>query len=60
MFSGVDVSSVPTMKMQSASTMLSDVRQLVATGGGLNLPNDDGVTLVSAVTCVYSLSSPLT
>ncbi|XP_040056748.2 unconventional myosin-XVI isoform X1 [Gasterosteus aculeatus] len=43
---GVDVSSVPTMKMQSASTMLSDVRQLVATGGGLNLPNDDGVTLL--------------
>lgn len=36
-----------TMKMQRPSTMLSDVRQLLATGGGLNQPNDDGVTLVS-------------
>ncbi|KAM8856722.1 unconventional myosin-XVI isoform 5-T5 [Spinachia spinachia] len=43
---GVDVSSVRTMKVQSARTMLSDVRQLVATGGGLDLPNDDGVTLL--------------
>ncbi|KAM7380385.1 hypothetical protein PAMP_003687 [Pampus punctatissimus] len=43
---GVDVSSMHTMKMQRRSTMLSDVRQLVATGGSLNQPNDDRVTLL--------------
>uniref|UniRef100_A0A3B4ABR4 Myosin motor domain-containing protein n=1 Tax=Periophthalmus magnuspinnatus TaxID=409849 RepID=A0A3B4ABR4_9GOBI len=42
----VDMSSMHTMKTQRASTMLSDVRQLVATGGGLNQSNDDGVTLL--------------
>lgn len=46
-FVGVDVSSMHTMKKQRPSTMLSDVRQLVATGGSLNQPNDDRVTLVS-------------
>lgn len=34
------------IKTQRPSTMLSDVRQLLATGGSLNQPNDDGVTLV--------------
>ncbi|XP_056289337.1 unconventional myosin-XVI [Pseudoliparis swirei] len=43
---GVDVSSVHAMTMQRRSTMLSDVRQLVATRGSLNQPNDDGVTLL--------------
>ncbi|KAM9347628.1 unconventional myosin-XVI [Symphorus nematophorus] len=43
---GVDVSSIHTMKTQRSSTMLSDVRQLVATDGGLNQPNNDGVTLL--------------
>ncbi|XP_059198563.1 unconventional myosin-XVI [Centropristis striata] len=43
---GVDVSSMHTMKMQRPSMMLSDVRQLVTTGGGVNQPNDDGVTLL--------------
>ncbi|XP_069010138.1 unconventional myosin-XVI isoform X2 [Embiotoca jacksoni] len=43
---GVDVSSMHAMKTQRPSTMLSDVRQLVATGGSLNQPNDDGVTLL--------------
>ncbi|CAL8322463.1 unnamed protein product [Merluccius merluccius] len=43
---GVDVSSMHTMKTQRANTMLSDVRQLVASGGGLNHTNDDGVTLL--------------
>ncbi|XP_036966394.1 unconventional myosin-XVI isoform X2 [Acanthopagrus latus] len=43
---GVDVSSMHTMKMQRPSMMLSDVRQLIATGGGLNQPSDDGVTLL--------------
>uniref|UniRef100_A0A3Q3XIS7 Myosin motor domain-containing protein n=1 Tax=Mola mola TaxID=94237 RepID=A0A3Q3XIS7_MOLML len=42
----VDVSSMHTMKMQRPNMMLSDVRQLLATGGGLNLPNEDGVTLL--------------
>ncbi|KAM6978300.1 unconventional myosin-XVI isoform 2-T3 [Tautogolabrus adspersus] len=43
---GVDVSSMHTMKMQRPNTMLSDVRQLVATGGSVNQPSDDGVTLL--------------
>ncbi|XP_051814534.1 unconventional myosin-XVI isoform X2 [Acanthochromis polyacanthus] len=43
---GVDVSSMHAMKTQRPSTMLSDVRQLVATGGSFNQPNDDGVTLL--------------
>uniref|UniRef100_UPI0009B4ADF4 unconventional myosin-XVI n=1 Tax=Monopterus albus TaxID=43700 RepID=UPI0009B4ADF4 len=43
---GVDVSSVHAIKTQRPSTMLSDVRQLVATGGSLNQPSDDGVTLL--------------
>ncbi|XP_074550716.1 unconventional myosin-XVI isoform X2 [Halichoeres trimaculatus] len=43
---GVDVSSMHTMKMQRSNTMLSDVRQLVASGGSLNQPNDEGVTLL--------------
>lgn len=32
--------------------MLSDVRQLVASGVSLSQSNDDGVTLVSQVSCV--------
>ncbi|KAF3843141.1 hypothetical protein F7725_001990 [Dissostichus mawsoni] len=43
---GVDVSSMHAMKMQRPSTMLSDVRQLVAKGESINQPNDDGVTLI--------------
>ncbi|XP_058479130.1 unconventional myosin-XVI isoform X1 [Solea solea] len=43
---GVDVSSIHAMKTQRASTMLSDVRQLIAAGVSLNHPNDDGVTLL--------------
>ncbi|XP_026150400.1 unconventional myosin-XVI isoform X2 [Mastacembelus armatus] len=43
---GVDVSSIHAMKTQRPSTMLSDVKQLIATGGNLNHPNDDGVTLL--------------
>ncbi|XP_035030371.2 unconventional myosin-XVI isoform X1 [Hippoglossus stenolepis] len=43
---GVDVSSMHAMKTQRPSTMLSDVRQLVATGVSLSQPNDEGVTLL--------------
>lgn len=43
---GVDVTSIHTMKMQRRSTMMSDVRQLVAAGEGLSQSNEDGVTLV--------------
>ncbi|XP_072252998.1 unconventional myosin-XVI isoform X1 [Leuresthes tenuis] len=43
---GVDVSAMHAMKTQRPSTMLSDVKQLVATAGSLNQPNDDGVTLL--------------
>lgn len=34
------------MKRQRRSTMMSDVRQLVAAGEGLSQSNEDGVTLV--------------
>lgn len=34
------------MKTQRSSTMMSDVRQLVSSGGSVNQQNDDGVTLV--------------
>ncbi|KAL3969838.1 prickle [Sarotherodon galilaeus] len=43
---GVDVSSMHAMKIQRPSTMLSDVRQLVASGGSLNQPNEEGITLL--------------
>lgn len=43
---GVNVASMHTMKTQRPTTMLSDVKHLVTTGGTLNLPNDEGVTLV--------------
>uniref|UniRef100_A0A3P8VT99 Myosin motor domain-containing protein n=1 Tax=Cynoglossus semilaevis TaxID=244447 RepID=A0A3P8VT99_CYNSE len=47
----VDVSSLHTMKMQRANTMLSDVRQLVASGVSLSQSNDDGVTLQLHIAC---------
>ncbi|XP_077583589.1 unconventional myosin-XVI isoform X1 [Stigmatopora nigra] len=43
---GVDTSSMHTMRTQKPNSMLSDIRQLVATGADLNQPNDDGVTLL--------------
>ncbi|CAI5655783.1 unnamed protein product [Oreochromis niloticus] len=43
---GVDVSSMHAMKIQRPSAMLSDVRQLVASGGSLNQPNEEGITLL--------------
>uniref|UniRef100_A0A671SNI0 Unconventional myosin-XVI-like n=1 Tax=Sinocyclocheilus anshuiensis TaxID=1608454 RepID=A0A671SNI0_9TELE len=43
---GVDMSSMHQMKTQRSSTMLSDVRQLVSSGGFVNQQNDDGVTLL--------------
>lgn len=41
------------MRIQRPNTMLSDVRQLVASGGSLNQANEEGVTLVSKST--YSM-----
>ncbi|KAM4561355.1 unconventional myosin-XVI isoform 2-T3 [Fundulus diaphanus] len=43
---GVDVASMHTMKTQRPTTMLTDVKHLVTTGGTLNQPNDEGVTLL--------------
>ncbi|XP_057707425.1 unconventional myosin-XVI isoform X2 [Corythoichthys intestinalis] len=43
---GVDASSMHSMRTQRPNGMLSDIRQLVATGVDLNQPNDDGVTLL--------------
>ncbi|KAF6724818.1 Unconventional myosin-XVI [Oryzias melastigma] len=43
---GVDVTSLHAMKTQRPNTMLADVKQLVASGGSLNLPNEEGVTLL--------------
>lgn len=50
--SGVDMTSMHTMKIQRATTMMSDVKQLLATGASLNLPNEDGVTLVSPLQAI--------
>lgn len=48
------------MKMQRRSTMMSDVRQLVATGEGLSRSNEDGVTLVKmAPDVLWNLLSTL-
>uniref|UniRef100_A0A087Y002 Myosin XVI n=1 Tax=Poecilia formosa TaxID=48698 RepID=A0A087Y002_POEFO len=43
---GVNVASMHTMKTQRPTTMLSDVKHLVTTGGTLNQANDEGVTLL--------------
>ncbi|XP_072554463.1 unconventional myosin-XVI isoform X1 [Paramormyrops kingsleyae] len=43
---GLDAGTVRHVKMQAASAMLLDVRQLVATGGSVNQCNDEGVTLL--------------
>ncbi|KAL2081193.1 hypothetical protein ACEWY4_023046 [Coilia grayii] len=43
---GVDLTSLHLMRTQRASTMLSDVRQLINTGVSLNQHNEDGVTLL--------------
>jgi len=40
------MSSMDQMKTQRSSTMMSDLRQLVSSGGSVNQQNDDGVTLV--------------
>uniref|UniRef100_A0A3Q2PQ17 Myosin motor domain-containing protein n=1 Tax=Fundulus heteroclitus TaxID=8078 RepID=A0A3Q2PQ17_FUNHE len=42
----VDVASMHTMKTQRPTTMMNDVKHLVTTGGTLNQPNDEGVTLL--------------
>lgn len=46
-FPGVELNSLRQMKLQRPMTMLTDVRQLIASGGSVNQKNDDGVTLVS-------------
>ncbi|XP_051565407.1 unconventional myosin-XVI-like isoform X1 [Myxocyprinus asiaticus] len=43
---GVDMSSMHQMKTQRSSTMLSDIRLLLSSGGTVNQRNDDGVTLL--------------
>lgn len=35
--------------------MMSDIRRLLATGGGLNQPNEDGVTLVRLSSTSFNL-----
>lgn len=46
-FPGVELNSLRQMKIQRAMTMLTDVRQLISSGGSVNQKNDEGVTLVS-------------
>ena len=55
---GVDLLSIHTLRSQRAASMLSDVRQLVGSGGGpeggLDHANQDGVTLVrEPCACVF-------
>lgn len=45
--SGVELNSLRQMKIQKPVTMLTDVRQLISSGGSVNQKNDEGVTLVS-------------
>lgn len=47
LFPGVELNSLRQMKIQRAMTMLTDVRQLISSGGSVNQKNDEGVTLVS-------------
>uniref|UniRef100_F6TDT5 Myosin XVI n=1 Tax=Xenopus tropicalis TaxID=8364 RepID=F6TDT5_XENTR len=51
---GIDLSSLRQMRMQRAMVMLSDIKQLVATGGSVSEKNDEGVTLLHiACACGY-------
>ncbi|XP_039570301.1 unconventional myosin-XVI isoform X2 [Passer montanus] len=43
---GVELNSLRQMKIQRAVTMLTDVRQLILSGGSVNQKNDEGVTLL--------------
>ncbi|KAL4656976.1 unconventional myosin-XVI isoform X1 [Arapaima gigas] len=43
---GVNVSTVPHLKMQKPSTMLSDVQYLLDTGKSVNQCNEEGVTFL--------------
>ncbi|KAM9319999.1 unconventional myosin-XVI [Gastrophryne carolinensis] len=43
---GIDLTSLRQMRTQRSAVMLSDVKQLLASGGSLNEKNDDGVTLI--------------
>jgi len=45
--SGVELNSLRQMKIQRSMTMLTDVRQLISSGGSVNQKNEEGVTLVS-------------
>lgn len=46
-FPGVELNSLRQIKIQRPMTMLTDVRQLISSGGSVNQKNDEGVTLVS-------------
>lgn len=43
---GIDVNCLRQMKVQRQTTMMSDVKNLLATGGSINEKNDEGVTLL--------------
>ncbi|XP_055558517.1 unconventional myosin-XVI isoform X1 [Falco cherrug] len=43
---GVELNSLRQMKIQRPMTMLTDVRQLISSGGTVNQKNDEGVTLL--------------
>uniref|UniRef100_A0A8C4VD38 Myosin XVI n=1 Tax=Falco tinnunculus TaxID=100819 RepID=A0A8C4VD38_FALTI len=43
---GVELNSLRQMKIQRPMTMLTDVRQLISSGGSVNQKNDEGVTLL--------------
>ncbi|KAG8452096.1 hypothetical protein GDO86_004041 [Hymenochirus boettgeri] len=51
-YSSVDLSSLRKMRTQKAMVMLSDVKQLLTAGGGVNEKNDEGVTLLH-IACAY-------
>ncbi|XP_038618067.1 unconventional myosin-XVI isoform X2 [Tachyglossus aculeatus] len=43
---GVDLTALRQMKLQRSITMLTDVRQLLTSGGSVNEKNNEGVTLL--------------
>uniref|UniRef100_A0A8C5LKW9 Myosin XVI n=2 Tax=Leptobrachium leishanense TaxID=445787 RepID=A0A8C5LKW9_9ANUR len=49
---GIDLSTLYQMRNQRAKVMLSDVKQLTATGGSVNEKNDEGVSLLH-ISCAY-------
>ncbi|XP_078736305.1 unconventional myosin-XVI-like, partial [Lampetra fluviatilis] len=56
---GVDVGALRQLRNQRPLSMLADVTKLVASGSCVNLPNEEGVTLVSDASSAHTDTRPL-